>query len=186
MVSVTCPCSTVLFVHAWVGLHAWDRHCSSVPRSFFSLKLKKMHACTTTIRIVPLGQGCILRRFSAQSGSCARNAIGRMPGDTRTRKDLSNECGVQWVLTKPRGSGASQARHHRKKQHPGAMALPTANLNGKGRKKRPKSEVKLTGKGKQNQKCTKKIIAYRGTEPGTARASSGSLSGSAKRLRLAT
>ena len=141
--------------------------------------------CTITILIMPFGKGYILRRFSAQSGSCARNAIGRMPGDTRARKDLSNECRVPWVSTKPRDSGGSQARHHRKKQHSGAMVLPTANLNGKGHKKRPKSKVKLTGKGKQNQKCTKKIIAYRGTGPGTARASSGSLSGSAKRLRLA-
>ena len=89
------------------------------------------------------------------------------------RKDLSNECRVQWVLTKPRGSGASQAQHHRKKQHPGTMALPTANLNSQGRKKHPKSKVKLTGKGKQNQMCTKKKVAYRGTEPADTRASSG-------------
>ena len=86
---------------------------------------------------------------------------GTMGAPHRARKDLSNECGVQWVLTKPRGSGASQARHHRKKQHPGAMALPTANLNGKGRKKRPKSKVKLTGKGKQNQKLPKKRCILR-------------------------
>ena len=94
--------------------------------------------------------------FSAQCGSCASDAVGWVPGDTRARKDLSNECRVQWVLTKPQGSGASQARHHRKKQHRGAMAPPTANLNGKGRKKRPKSKVKLTGKGKTKSKVTKK------------------------------
>ena len=83
------------------------------------------------------------------------------------RKDLSNECGVQWVLTKPQGSGASQARHHRKKQHPSAMALPTANLNGKGRKERPKSKVKLTGKGKQNQKLPKKRCILREPDQAT-------------------
>ena len=107
----------------------------------------------------------------ANTPRCSRGIFGRSAewnkklsagrGETmgaphRARKDLSNECRVQWVLTKPQGSGASQARHHRKKQHRGAMAPPTANLNGKGRKKRPKSKVKLTGKGKQNQKCTKK------------------------------
>ena len=134
----------------------------------------------------------------ANTPRCSRGIFGRsaewnkklsagrsetMGAPHRARKDLSNECRVQWVLTKPRGSGGSQARHHRKKQHRGAMAPPTANLNGKGRKERPKSKVKLTGKGKQNQKCTKKIIAYRGTEPGNTRASSASYSRSAKRLR---
>ena len=99
------------------------------------------------------------------------------------RKDLSDKCRVQWVLTKPQGSGASQARHHRKKQHRGAMVPPTANLNGKGRKKRPKSKVKLTGKGKQNQKLQKNN-AYYGTDPVTVRASSGSCFRSAKRLRM--
>ena len=98
------------------------------------------------------------------------------------QKDLSNECRVQWVLTKPRGSGASQARHHRKKQHPGAMALPTANLNGQGRKKRPKSKVKLTGKGKQNQKCTKKVCISRNRTSRRTR-QVGTRSRSAKSLR---
>ena len=92
-------------------------------------------------------------------GDCGTEFCGvPMAPVNAARKDLSNECRVQWVLTKPQGSGASQARHHRKKQHRGAMALPTANLNGKGRKERPKSKVKLTGKGKQNQKCTKKKL----------------------------
>ena len=109
----------------------------------------------------------------ANTTRCSRGIFGRSAewnkkpsagrGETmgaphRARKDLSNECGVQWVLTKPQGSGRSQARHHRKKQHPSAMALPTANLNGQGRKKHPKSKVKLTGKGKQNQMCTKKKL----------------------------
>ena len=92
----------------------------------------------------------------ARRGCGSESCDVQMAPVNAARKDLSNECRVQWVLTKPRGSGASQARHHRKERHPGAMALLTANLNGQGRKKRPKSKVKLTGKGKQNQKCTKK------------------------------
>ena len=120
----------------------------------------------------------------ANTPRCSRGIFGRSAewnkklsagrGETmgaphRARKDLSNECRVQWVLTKPQGSGRSQARHHRKKQHRGAMAPPTANLNGKGHKKRPKSKVKLTGKGKQNQKCTKKSCILRNRTRGHTR-----------------
>ena len=98
-------------------------------------------------------------------------------------KDLSNECGVQWVLTKPQGSGASQARHHRKKQHRGAMAPPTANLNGKGRRERPKSKVKLTGKENKIKSAPQKSCISRNRTCRRTR-ELGTLSRLAKRLRL--
>ena len=111
----------------------------------------------------------IFGHSAEQNKNLSAGRGGTMGAPHRARKDLSNECRVQWVLTKPQGSGGSQARHHRKKQHHGAMPPPTANLNGKGRKKRPKSKVKLTGKGKQNQKCTKKSYISRNRTSGRAR-----------------
>ena len=99
------------------------------------------------------------------------------------RKDLSDKCGVQWVLTKPQGSGAAQARHHRKKHHRGAMAPPNGQPQRQRAQGTPKKRGQIDRKRKTKSKVSIKKMRITGTEPGNTRARSGSYSRSAKRLR---